>query len=92
MANEVNTTPVATAGIESYRQAERALWDHYGLEPNEQFVDLASPAVHLRVLEIGSGEPVLFIPGSGGTGPYGARSFASCSLSAVSCSIDPVGA
>ncbi len=70
MASDVNTTPTATARIERYRQAERALWDHYGLEPDEQFVDLDSPAVRLRVLEIGSGEPVVFIPGSGGTGPY----------------------
>jgi pimeloyl-ACP methyl ester carboxylesterase len=70
MASEVNTTPATTAQTERYRQAERALWNHYGLEPNEQFVDLGSPAVRLRVVEIGSGEPVLFVPGTGGTGPY----------------------
>ena len=70
MASDVNTTPTATARIERYRQAEREFWDHYGLEPKEQFVDLGSPAVRLRVLEIGSGEPVLFVPGTGGTGPY----------------------
>lgn len=56
--------------IERYRQAERALWNRYGLDPTERFVELDAPHVRLRVLELGSGEPVLFIPGTPGTGPY----------------------
>lgn len=55
---------------ERYRQAERELWAHYGLEPKEHFVEIASPAVRLRVNEVGSGEAVLFIHGMLGTGPY----------------------
>jgi pimeloyl-ACP methyl ester carboxylesterase len=55
---------------ERYRRAERALWNHYGLDPIERFVELDDPHVRLRVLELGSGEPVLFIPGTPGTGPY----------------------
>src|SRR6266545_597235 len=62
-------TAAADARIRRCRRAERALWDHDGLEPTERFVDLDSPAVRLRVLEVGSGEPVLFVPGTAGTGP-----------------------
>jgi pimeloyl-ACP methyl ester carboxylesterase len=67
----------AVAAIESppndrtarYKDAERALWDYYGIEPKERYVELESPAVRLRIVETGSGEPVLFIPGTAGTGP-----------------------
>jgi pimeloyl-ACP methyl ester carboxylesterase len=58
------------AGMQRYREAERALWRQYGLEPTERFVELESPAVRLRVLEVGSGEPALFVHGTAGTGPY----------------------
>lgn len=43
---------------------------HYGEQPTERFVDLASPPARLRVVEVGSGDPVVFIGGTGGTGPY----------------------
>jgi pimeloyl-ACP methyl ester carboxylesterase len=48
---------------ERYRRAERALWSHYGLEPHEQFIEIESPAVRLRIQEVGSGEPILFAHG-----------------------------
>lgn len=55
---------------ERYRRAERAFWKRYDLQPTERFVELRSPAVRLRVVEVGSGTPVVFVPGTGGTGPY----------------------
>jgi pimeloyl-ACP methyl ester carboxylesterase len=55
---------------ERYRDAERALWERYGLKPKEHYVELTDPALRVRVLEVGSGRPVLFIAGTGGTGPY----------------------
>jgi hypothetical protein len=64
------TTTSAELGADRYRQAERSLWSHYGLEPTERFVELSSPAVKLRVVEVGSGPAVLFVPGTAGTGPY----------------------
>ena len=76
MSNLVSTAPTVTgappalAGAERYRTAERNLWNHYGLRPRERFVELRSPALRLRVVEVGSGWPVLFVPGTGGTGPY----------------------
>lgn len=48
---------------ERYRRAERAVWDHYGLEPIEQFVEIESPEVRLRIQEVGSGEPIVLVHG-----------------------------
>lgn len=64
------TDAPSQARTERYEEAERALWRHYGLEAVERFIDLESPSVRLRVSEVGSGEPVLFIGGTPGTGPY----------------------
>jgi len=48
---------------ERYRRAERAVWSHYGLEPTERFVEFESPAVRLRIQDVGSGEPIVFAHG-----------------------------
>jgi pimeloyl-ACP methyl ester carboxylesterase len=56
--------------VARYRGAERALWSHYDLEPTEHLVDVRAPHARLRVTEVGAGEPVLFIHGMLGTGPY----------------------
>ncbi len=63
----ISTTP-DDARTARFRAAERDLWDRYGLAPSEQFIKLESPAVRLRVQEVGSGEPVLFVHGSGPPG------------------------
>ena len=67
-----NAEPAAAAHsrVQRYRQAEQAMWKHYGMEPTERFVDVDSPRVRLRVVEVGSGDPVVFVGGTGGTGPY----------------------
>ena len=64
------TTTTAEPTADRYRQAERTLWSHYGLAPKERFVELSSPPLRLRIVEVGSGPPVLFVPGTAGTGPY----------------------
>jgi pimeloyl-ACP methyl ester carboxylesterase len=58
--------------LDRYRNAEARLWEDYGLAPRERFIEIDSPRVSLRVLELGppDGEPVVFIGGTGGTGPY----------------------
>jgi pimeloyl-ACP methyl ester carboxylesterase len=48
---------------EHYRRAERAVWSHFGLEPTERLIEIASPAVRLRVLDVGSGQPIVFVHG-----------------------------
>jgi pimeloyl-ACP methyl ester carboxylesterase len=65
----IATTPASTR-TERYLEAERRLWQHYGLEPHERFIDLDAPTARLRVLEVGSGEPVLFVHGTVGPGAW----------------------
>ena len=61
----------ARAGAaDRFRHAERALWTAYGIETSERFVELQEPSVRVRVQETGTGDPVVFIGGSAGTGAY----------------------
>jgi 2-hydroxy-6-oxonona-2,4-dienedioate hydrolase len=54
----------ARVGVEArVRAIERRLAAANGLEVQERWVDVASPAVRVRVLESGAGDPVLFING-----------------------------
>ena len=52
-----------------YRAAERLLWSQYELQPSEYFVEVGSPPVRIRILEVGSGPPLLFAHGTAGSGP-----------------------
>ena len=51
-----------------YRAAERRLWQHYRLEPSERIVELPTLDTHVRVQELGAGEPALFLHGSPSSG------------------------
>jgi len=54
----------AAMGVEArLREVEQRLAAANGLEVQERWVDVVSPAVRVRVLESGSGYPVLFING-----------------------------
>jgi pimeloyl-ACP methyl ester carboxylesterase len=61
---------VSDRALERYRTAERVLWAVYGLESREHLVEVPEFRCRIRVLEVGSGRPVVFVPGTGGTGPY----------------------
>ena len=63
--------PAAEGRTARFLDAERKLWAHYGLAPRELFVEVESPPCRLRVLEIGSGEPVLMVHGTVGPGASG---------------------
>src|SRR4051794_32847824 len=54
---------------ERFVDAERRLFANYGLECESRRLRLADPAVSIGVREFGGGEPVLFIHGSGMSGP-----------------------
>ena len=69
MASIAKSTTSET-GSQHCRDAELRLWHHYGLEPNERFLDLEAPAGRVRVLEVGSGEPILFVHGTAGPGSW----------------------
>ena len=51
-------------GVEArLREVEQRLAAANGLDVQERWVDVASPAVRVRVLDSGTGDPVLFING-----------------------------
>lgn len=70
MASTAIAPSSASTRTERYLEAERSLWQYYGLEPNERFIDLDAPVARLRVLEVGSGEPVLYVHGTVGPGGW----------------------
>jgi pimeloyl-ACP methyl ester carboxylesterase len=47
-----------------YRDAERALFEHYGLRTSEQRVHLARVGLDVRVIEAGEGPTILFVHGA----------------------------
>ena len=53
----------------AYRAAEARLWQQYDLAPTEHFLRLPGLNTTVRVLEIGAGEPVLFVHGSPNAAP-----------------------
>jgi pimeloyl-ACP methyl ester carboxylesterase len=70
MASYALETTSTSPRVDRYRMAERALWDHYRLEPREHFVEIASPRTRLRVLDVGSGPAILFVHGTVGPGAW----------------------
>jgi hypothetical protein len=59
MARQADPVADVDPRLQKYRHAEAALWEHYGVEPTEQFIDLHAPRVRLRVVEVGSGDPIV---------------------------------
>ena len=49
-----------------FLEAEKQVFDGYSLTPKARRIKLRKPALTLRVLELGSGEPALFLHGMGG--------------------------
>ncbi|MDQ5851438.1 MAG: alpha/beta hydrolase [Chloroflexota bacterium] len=47
-------------------EAERRLFAHFGLQYRTHYVDLKEPAMRVRVLEVGSGKPLLMVAGGSG--------------------------
>ncbi len=70
MTDHAIAAPRRTSAMERYLAAETRLWQHYGLAPQERFVEITRPGAQLRVLEAGSGPPVLFIHGTVGPGSW----------------------
>jgi 2-hydroxy-6-oxonona-2,4-dienedioate hydrolase len=63
MTSRAVAMPSTDGRTERYRTAERAVWNHYGLDPAERFIELESPAVRVRIQEVGSGDPIVFVHG-----------------------------
>jgi len=70
MSSAALPVPASDTRTARFLEAERRLWAHYGLTPRETFVELDSPRCRLRVLEVGSGEPLLLVHGTVGPGSW----------------------
>lgn len=46
--------------------AEQHCFEHYGLEAREHFIEIDEPRIRIRVLDVGTGEPTLMVPGGAG--------------------------
>ena len=55
---------------ERFRRTESAVWAHYGLAPTERVIQLTDPHLRVRILEVGSGQPVLMVHGTIGSGAF----------------------
>jgi len=47
-------------------EAEKRLFDHYGLQVEDHYITLPEQGIRVRVSEIGSGEPLIIVPGNTG--------------------------
>ena len=56
----------ANAGIQEFENSERRLFDKFGLHVESHFLELENPPLRARVIEVGSGEPVVLVHGGGG--------------------------
>lgn len=65
-ASQKTTEPV---GFAEFRRAERGLWEEYDLQPQERLVSLDDDRI-VRIHDLGDGEPILFVHGTGGSGVY----------------------
>lgn len=67
-----NEHAIAVAGTpaDRFRQVDEALWASYGLAPRARIVRIDRPHARLRVVEVGSGPPVLLIHGTVGPGAW----------------------
>lgn len=53
------------SGLEQYEQAEGKLFEHYGLETRTRRLAVREPALAVRALESGDGDPLVFVHGGG---------------------------
>jgi pimeloyl-ACP methyl ester carboxylesterase len=51
--------------VTTFEQAERRVFERYGIAPTARTVQLADPHLRVRVLECGDGPPLLLVPGDG---------------------------
>ena len=61
---------VAGGPADRIRLAEEALWRRHGLVPMARTIELARPSIRLRVVEVGSGTPLLLVHGTVGPGAW----------------------
>jgi pimeloyl-ACP methyl ester carboxylesterase len=70
MTHDAILATTAETRADRFRRLETALWDHHGLQPTSRIVQLEKPRMRLRVLEVGTGTPVLMVHGTVGPGSW----------------------
>jgi pimeloyl-ACP methyl ester carboxylesterase len=63
------TSSPTDAATVAFEAAERRLLDEYGVVARSRFLALTDPALTVRVLETGAGEPLVLLHGSGMSAP-----------------------
>ncbi len=58
---------MSTDAVARYVEAERHYFALEGVAPQERYIELDRPRLVVRVLELGAGEPLLFVHGGGGS-------------------------
>jgi len=66
MQKEALTLDDSDPKVIAARNAERELFRFYGLDAKEHYIILPEQGIKVRVLEIGSGEPLVIVPGNTG--------------------------
>lgn len=66
MKNEILTLDNNDPKVTAARKAEQELFSFYGLQSKEHYILLPDQGIKVRVLEIGSGEPLVIVPGNTG--------------------------
>jgi pimeloyl-ACP methyl ester carboxylesterase len=52
--------------VKAARQAETNLFDYYGLKAKDRYIPIPGQGLKMRISEMGSGKPVLLVPGNTG--------------------------
>ena len=66
MKNETLTLNDDNPKVIAARHAEKQLFDYYGLQAKDSYIRLPEENIRVRVSEIGTGSPVLVVPGNTG--------------------------
>lgn len=67
----VNTTISLEAEdpqVQAAREAEQKAYEHYGLTPTEQYIEIDDWGTHIRAVTVGTGPPLVLICGGEGKG------------------------
>ena len=70
MSRTISVATKAESLADRYRRIEADLWSHHGLNPTERIVELDDPRIRLRIMEVGTGAPVLLVHGTVGPGGW----------------------
>jgi pimeloyl-ACP methyl ester carboxylesterase len=70
MGDHVAGRRIAESAADRFDRVEQALWRRHGLAPTARFIHLERPLTRIRVLEVGTGAPVLFVHGTAGPGSW----------------------